>query len=70
MKLNAKFSLFSIFIISSFILKSTLAETPVNCSYEDIRGKWLFHEGPRGNDKSINCTSNCKLILLQLFNDQ
>jgi hypothetical protein len=34
-------------------------DTPANCSYEDIRGKWFFHEGPRGNDKGLDCSS-CK----------
>jgi len=35
----------------------TKADTPANCTYEDIRGKWVFHEGPRGNSKNINCSS-------------
>lgn len=25
-------------------------------SYEDVIGVWVFHEGPRGNDKTVNCS--------------
>jgi cathepsin C len=35
-----------------------IADTPANCTYEDIRGQWVFHEGPRRNDKTVNCSAN------------
>ena len=36
-------------------------DTPANCTYEDIRGTWVFHEGPRGNDKTVNCSANVNI---------
>lgn len=51
-------SLLVIFTIISF----AKCDTPANCTYEDIKGLWIFQEGPRGNDKTINCNSdNCIL---------
>ena len=35
----------------------SLQDTPANCTYEDIRGSWLFQEGPRGQSKSVDCSS-------------
>lgn len=34
-----------------------VADTPANCTYNDVKGLWVFHEGPRGNDKTINCSA-------------
>lgn len=38
------------------------ADTPANCTYEDIQGLWILQEGPRGNDKTVNCSMDCKLF--------
>lgn len=46
-------------LISYIILVK--ADTPANCTYEDIRGLWVFHEGPRGNSKSINCSEKINI---------
>jgi hypothetical protein len=55
--------LFNILIFSCFCLNFLSADTPVNCTYEEIKGVWIIHEGQRGNDKSINCTNaDCKKI--------
>lgn len=34
---------------------SVLCDTPANCTYDDIAGKWTFYEGPRESDSSISC---------------
>ena len=39
------------------LLPSVLADTPANCSYEEISGTWLFHIGQKGSDNSIDCSS-------------
>ncbi len=38
------------------------ADTPANCTYEDISGSWVFHEGPRGNEKTIDCSANVSIV--------
>ena len=38
-----------------------LADTPANCTYEDIRGTWQFQEGPRRSSKTIDCSKKCKI---------
>lgn len=42
-------------LVSAFAL--ALGDTPANCTYEDIRGKWTFAIGQGGNDRSLNCKS-------------
>ncbi|XP_064596864.1 dipeptidyl peptidase 1-like [Liolophura sinensis] len=32
------------------------ADTPANCTYEDIKGTWKFLIGPRGNDNTVDCS--------------
>lgn len=32
------------------------ADTPANCTYEDIRGIWTFYEGERSGESDIDCT--------------
>lgn len=31
------------------------ADTPANCTYEDIRGVWQFEEGERSGNNDIGC---------------
>ncbi|XP_048738617.1 dipeptidyl peptidase 1-like [Ostrea edulis] len=33
------------------------ADTPANCTYEDIQGRWMFQIGSRGHDNTIKCDS-------------
>lgn len=64
LKLVLSVALFGLF------MGSTRADTPANCTYEDVRGLWVFHEGPRGNDKTINCSSKgSNLTLIKIIND-
>jgi len=41
--------------ISLVLIAQTIADTPANCSYEDIRGAWTFHVGDGGHDRTIDC---------------
>ena len=34
------------------------ADTPANCSYEEIRGSWTFSVGSQDHDGTVNCTEN------------
>ena len=43
-----------LFLLSSSIAVS--ADTPANCTYEEIRGTWLFSIGEGGQDNDINCS--------------
>ena len=37
-------------------LRAVLGDTPANCTYEDIRGTWIFHLGASGYDEAPDCT--------------
>ena len=43
-----------IFLLSSCI--SVSADTPANCTYEEITGTWLFSIGEGGHDNTIKCS--------------
>ena len=50
-------------LVAVFALIATVsADTPANCTYEDIRGSWIFYIGDGGHDKTVDCTSLSKLI--------
>ena len=36
--------------------REVMADTPANCSYEDIVGSWTFYETERSGDRSIDCS--------------
>jgi cathepsin C len=46
-----------VIVLLAVLVPSVLADTPANCSYEEISGKWSFHIGPKGGDKTIDCSS-------------
>ena len=37
-------------------LQSVLGDTPANCTYEDVEGKWVFHVGDTGYNNSLDCS--------------
>ena len=59
-----------VFLLSSCI--SVNADNPANCTYEEIRGTWLFSIGEGGHDNTINCSefrSASELQVQLLFPD-
>lgn len=38
------------------------ADTPANCTYEEIRGKWTFFVGQGGHDNKIDCSKMGNII--------
>ena len=34
-----------------------VADTPANCSYQDVEGSWIFYESERSGDSSTDCSS-------------
>ncbi|GFT78852.1 dipeptidyl peptidase 1 [Nephila pilipes] len=39
------------------VISRANGDTPANCTYEDIQGEWVFLEGEREYDSSINCSN-------------
>lgn len=37
-------------------LAGVMADTPANCTYEDIKGDWIFYETERTGNSSIDCS--------------
>ena len=42
-------------VLLALSLPAALADTPANCSYEEIVGTWLFHIGEKGFDNTVHC---------------
>ena len=59
-------SFLAIFVLNIF-LNQVKADTPANCTYEDVRGAWQLFEFVKGQDKTVDCTYNCKSFLLFIF---
>jgi cathepsin C len=38
------------------------ADTPANCTYEDIRGVWVFSESERSAERTEKCDGTQKLV--------
>ena len=50
-------------IVALFWLVALVAaDTPANCSYEDVKGKWVFSIGEGGFDRTLNCSSFGRLL--------
>ena len=50
-------------LVTFVTVRESMADTPANCTYEEIRGKWVFYVGEGGNDKTVNCSAmgNCSI---------
>lgn len=53
-----------LFVVAAFLLLLPYirADTPANCTYEDIRGKWTFFVGVEGHDNSLDCSSGISAV--------
>lgn len=49
--------LLSSVLIISALVTNIKADTPANCTYEDVIGSWMLYEGSKGNEKTIDCSS-------------
>ncbi|KAK6174809.1 hypothetical protein SNE40_013386 [Patella caerulea] len=54
--------MFTIAIITLLSLTAVFGDTPANCTYEDISGKWTFFVSSRGHDKTLDCSKNSKTV--------
>ena len=39
------------------LLTLAYADTPANCTYEDVKGEWTFSIGEGGHDRTLNCSN-------------
>ena len=46
-------------LFTGFIAEIT-CDTPANCTYEEIKGIWIFQMGKGGQDRRIDCSKPCK----------
>ncbi|KAL0175122.1 hypothetical protein M9458_031090, partial [Cirrhinus mrigala] len=46
-----------VIVLLAFIGGSA-ADTPANCTYEDLLGTWVFSVYDVGRDRTINCSSS------------
>jgi hypothetical protein len=53
--------LFALLLALVALTSRVVADTPANCTFEDVKGTWIFQIGSRGHDKTINCTKMGKL---------
>ncbi|XP_028414306.1 dipeptidyl peptidase 1-like [Dendronephthya gigantea] len=38
------------------------ADTPANCTFEDVQGTWTFYIGENGHDNTLNCNTSWKAV--------
>lgn len=44
-------------LVTLVVFSSALADTPANCTYDDIAGRWVFLMGEPGGDRTIDCSN-------------
>ena len=52
-KMEERYLAFIIYFVTCIC--RTLSDTPVNCTYEEIKGSWIFYESARIHDGTIDC---------------
>ena len=58
-----------LFLLALSLFPCCLADTPANCSYEEIMGTWEFHLGASGQDNTVDCSQQfqvSKILTVQL----
>ncbi|GCB69564.1 hypothetical protein scyTo_0005500 [Scyliorhinus torazame] len=43
-------------VLCALGLGTAWADTPANCSYQDLQGTWVFQVGREGQDRDVDCT--------------
>ena len=56
------------FFTTYLLLAKVSADTPANCTYEEVRGTWLFFIDSGGKDRTADCSSVGKQDLLTKMN--
>ena len=56
-----KMLLFKVLVFAT-IFATIEADTPANCTFEDVQGIWTFYVGENGHDNTINCDSSFKVV--------
>lgn len=54
-------------LVTLVVFSSALADTPANCTYDDIAGRWVFLMGEPGGDRTIDCSNPSKLVTILLL---
>jgi cathepsin C len=44
------------------IFAGIYADTPANCTFEDVQGTWTFYIGENGHDNTIKCDASFKIV--------
>jgi len=45
-----------------FLAGPAAADTPANCTFEDVEGSWIFYESERSQGSNIDCTSQVAAV--------
>jgi len=46
-----------LFLLTSPLVSLTTADTPANCTFEDVEGSWIFYETERSQGSDIDCSN-------------
>ena len=49
-------------LVIATILTGINADTPANCTFEDIAGTWTFYIGENGHDNTLKCDASFKVV--------
>jgi len=58
--MSKSFLWFGIAFLVGLVTTPASADTPANCTFEDVEGIWIFSETERDGDNSIDCLNNSK----------
>ncbi|XP_051535503.1 dipeptidyl peptidase 1-like [Myxocyprinus asiaticus] len=49
-------------VVAFVFVGGCVADTPANCTYEDLLGTWIFSVSDVGQDRTINCSNTGKAV--------